>query len=470
MNDYRTNLMTDKDKSKGVYSFTPADMFDRIINLKLTTQDYKDEKGNITHDEYVIRSDWEIHYPDIGKVVTGELKGNSLLIGKYIKRCTYKPSIKVQYKQIASGTAIEIDIFVTNFIMLSADGRSLMSFSNLTYPLGQVEVQMGYFGQFNQKPETIEDFFDFKNKVNVDTITVNVGGGYVQTDKLPPDGVLHIHGFVGSCYNVALSDLKGVEIKSDWKTLNSPNLDYASDLGYHSYLQDYLFTNVTRRFTRKSVNPEEVKIDNDSGLMLPAVAKEYGVKVFLSDKLAEIDKELTKKYSAKDKNGNLIENKKVKGYYSNSVVQALNLVRDEVGIDISFKALVDGNFIAYLADEAYDSEALAKSLEKYKDIDTDLSEAGNVGSVVYQNILPAVENITTDALCTIVCPFFYFLNPFDLIRFKSRYALGGLVSYYADFNVKESKFYALYMTVSFATVEDINECTIVCTGSVEGGK
>ena len=459
--DYTSYLLPDKEKAKGIYSFTPADLFDRIINLKLTTQDYKDKKGIVKHDEYVIRSDWEIYYPELGKIATGEVSDTALLTERYVRRCVYKPSIKVQYKQIASGTAIEIDIFISNFIMLSSDGRSLMSFSNLTYPLGQVEIQMGYFGQFNNKPKNFKEFFDFTNKRNVDTITVNVGSGYVQTDKLPPDGVLHIHGYVGSCYNASISDLQGVEVKSDWKTLNAPILKY------DTYLQNYLFTNITRRFTRKAVNPVEVTIDKDSGLMGAPEAEEYGVKVFLSDKLAEIDKELTKKYSAKDKNGNLIENKKVKGIYSGTVVQAMNLVRDDVGIDISFKALTDGNFIAYLAEEAYDTEALAKALKKYKDKDTNLLEAGNVGSEVYQNILPAVENITTDALCTIVCPFFYFLNPFDLIRFKSRYALGGVVSYYADFNVKESKFYALYMTVSFATVDDINECTIVCTGSAE---
>ena len=65
--------------------------------------------------------------------------------------------------------------------------------------------------------------------------------------------------------------------------------------------------------------------------------------------------------------------------------------------------------------------------------------------------------------CT--CPFFYFLDPFDVIEFKSRYALGGIVSYYANFNASEDKFYALWVTVSFATVEDINECQITCTGS-----
>ena len=117
-----------------------------------------------------------------------------------------------------------------------------------------------------------------------------------------------------------------------------------------------------------------------------------------------------------------------------------------------------------------DSELLAKSLKRYKIKDKKyLAQTGNTVDTIYKSVLPAVSNITTDALCTIVCPFFFFLNPFDMIKFKSRYALGGVVSYYADFTVKESKFYALYMTVSFATVEDINECSIVCTGSVENG-
>ena len=76
-----------------------------------------------------------------------------------------------------------------------------------------------------------------------------------------------------------------------------------------------------------------------------------------------------------------------------------------------------------------------------------------------------VYNITNDALCTIVCPFFSFINPFEKLYFKSRYALGGLVSYYANFtNANKNEFYALWQNVSFATVDDINECTIVCTG------
>ena len=118
----------------------------------------------------------------------------------------------------------------------------------------------------------------------------------------------------------------------------------------------------------------------------------------------------------------------------------------------------NGNLFLYHKDEVKNVLEMTKGteLEKvYKD---------DTVSLYWQDKLPAVYNITTDALCTVVCPFFFFINPFQKFYFKSRYALGGLVSYYANFNATEDEFYALWQTVSFATVEDINECTIVCTG------
>ena len=463
MVDYTSNLMTNETKAKGFSAFSADDLFDRIINLKLITASYKDGEGNTKHDEYVIRSDWELYYPQTGKLATGEAKFKDLT-NCYIRRYVHKPSIKVQYRQIASGTAIEIDIFVHNFAMLSSDGRSLMAFNNMTYPLAQVEVQMGYFGQFKDKPTTLEEYFDFTNKLNVDTISVNVGAGYVQTDKLPPDSVLHIHGFVGSCYNPPLSVLQAVETEAN-KFEDVKN--YKGK--YDTYIKNYIYLNITKRFTRKTVAMDKqtkIAVSKKTGLMSDADADKYGVKVFLSSTLEQVAKANELSLATKDKNGNIIK-KKVTGSYSESVVKAMNILRGELGIDIGFKALTDGNYIAYMSEETMDSEKLAETLKAYKTEDSALLESGSVVERLYHNILPAVSNITTDALCTIVCPFFYFLNPFDMIKFKSRYALGGIVSYYADFSVVESKFYALYMTVSFATVEDINECTIVCTGSKE---
>lgn len=461
--DYTSNLLDDEHKAEGVYKFGQSEMFDRIINLKLYT---RDTDTNKIRDEYVIRSDWEVYYPDMMKVV--QRNGTTSDLKKYyIRRCVQKPSIKVQYKQIATGTAIEIDIFVSNFIMLSSDGRTLMAFNNLTYPLGMVEVQMGYFGQFKRKPENLTEYFDLSSNIDADMLTVNVGHGYVQTDKLPPDGVLHIHGYVGSCYTPPVTG------EGNYNDSYNNITDVARP--FNTYLENYIFTNITRRFLRKPLHRADViarlKVDEETGLMpwQDGYADDYGVHVYLSDKLKEAcDRSLER--SVKGADGQEIKrgDMKVTGYYSESVVKALNLVRDAFGIDMSFKALNDGNFIAYLSEESMDSKLLAQSLKKYKVEDKALAEVGNVVSTIYHNVLPAVENITTDALCTIVCPFFFFLNPFDMIKFKSRYALGGVVSYYANFTVEESKFYALYMTVSFATVEDINECNIVCTGSREG--
>ena len=316
---------------------------------------------------------------------------------------------------------------------------------------------MGYWGQFNRKPVNIEQLFDFKSNKNADTILINVD--YVQTDKLPPDAVMHIHGYVGSCYNPPVAT--GDSFNASYDNIKDANkLTSTGDI-----VQDYIFNNITRRFIRGNLPKVPIVPDPTTGLMSVADAEVHGVKVYLSEKL---EKECLKHWQKKLKK----ENKeptdiKVVGHYSETVVKALNLMRDELGIDLSFKELIDGNYIAYLMEESEDTKSLSEGLARYKLTDKDIRNAGSVISTIYKNELPAVENITTDALCTIVCPFFYFLNPFDLIKFKSRYALGGIVSYYANFSAQESRFYALYMTVSFATEDNINECNIICTGSVE---
>ena len=77
--------------------------------------------------------------------------------------------------------------------------------------------------------------------------------------------------------------------------------------------------------------------------------------------------------------------------------------------------------------------------------------------------IPAVYNIAYDnALCTITCPFFYFLTPFQKFYFASRYAVSSMIAYYLDQENKEMEFTMMWQSVSFATVENVNEDQIWC--------
>lgn len=464
MNNVRTELLQDKLK----VNLTESDLFDRIINLKIYAGERKPDGTAIVKDTYVIRSDWEIYYPDQQKSLTQ----GAMMFGQmgYIRKCRMKPSIKVQYKQIATGTAIEMDIFVSNFFMLDSSGQMLMSFNNISYPILKVDVQMGYWGQFARQPITWTDYFEFVPHDGAEVITCNVN--YSQTDKLPPDSTLHIHGYVGNCYGEPVTastqplSIRFADLDTEFKRDKTKSL-----------VEDYCFQNVTRRFLKSTVftaleHPTFI-VDNKTGRMDKVSAKQYGIQVFCTQKLKEASNEAEKSGTlntskTKDKNSEKVD-AFTAGLNSSSAIEALNSIKSVVGLDCTFQALKDGNYIAMLTSELDDAEALAKAVNTALAADVDFVKIGNALKKDWKNVLPAVYNITTDALCTIVCPFFYFIDPFDVLEFESRYALGGIVSYYANFNASENKFYALWATVSFATVEDINECQITCTGSKAGG-
>lgn len=459
-NDVNTMLLKDAEKLK----LADSDLFDRVINLKLYAGERKADGTAIVKDEYVIRSDWEVYYPEQNKLLTqGAL---TLAQNGYIRKCRMKPSIKVQYKQISTGTAIEMDIFISNFFMLDSSGKMLMSFNNITYPLLKVEVQMGYWGQFSRQPTSWKDFCTFLPHDGAEVLTCNVN--FAQTDKLPPDATLHIHGYVGNCY--------GSPVHKDGQPLSIKFADLDSEFkrdATKTLIEDYCFQNVTRRFLKSTVfastEHPTIIVDEKTQRMDKTSANLYGIKVFCTQALKDASKEAEESGKLNTSNTKDKSSEKVDiftaGLSSNSTIEALNSIKSVIGVDCTFQALKDGNYIALLPSETEDVEELAKSIKTALASDVDAVKVGRAGADYWGNVLPAVYNITTDALCTILCPFFYFLDPFDVIEFKSRYALGGIVSYYANFSASEDKFYALWITVSFATVEDINECQITCTGS-----
>ena len=533
-----------KDNSKNNLQLQAGDLFDRVINLKFITSEQVTTKNGGDGvekyvDEFVLRSDYElIDTKFVANVANGAVSysKNKEVLG--IRKCRLKPSVKVQYKQVAGNTLIELDIFVQNFFMLDSEGKTLMSFSNVKGRLASVEIQMGYFGQFadffkgNQNGvPTLEQYFDFTVKPEgVQTITCNVM--YCQTDKLPPDLTMHIHGYVGSCYTQPVTD-KMVTDDNQTSSIELSTVDTSSVYMYEKEgnpfkfknFAHYLYNNVTRRFLRNKIpatNRKELKnlkikfkdggvcLDDDSSL-------KYGVIVFLSEGIVGNGKSnvFLGKQQMYGSDGKPLEGKKssefMKELSGDTPMKALNSFSSFHSRLLRVQPLDNGCYLMFLNEEMKHSEKLSEmnwyafdprlgknGIDLDGDGEVKASELGlvkcsydeilsyvndslggkakNTNVFDYINALkaknkevkninriPAVNNIAYDkALCTIVCPFFYFLTPFQKFYFASRYAVSSMVAYYLDQENKEMEFTMIWQTVSFATVENINDVQICC--------
>lgn len=531
-------------RNKDSLQLQAGDLFDRVINLKFLTSEQVTTKegGNGVEkyaDEFVLRSDYElVDTKFVENVANGTVSYSQDKKISCIRKCRLKPSVKVQYKQVAGNTQIELDIFIQNFFMLDSEGKTLMSFSNAKGRLASVEIQMGYFGQFsdffkgneNGVP-TLEQYFDFTVKPEgVQTITCNVM--YCQTDKLPPDSTMHIHGFVGSCYTQPVTD-KMVTDDNQTSSIELSTVDtssvYMYEKGKNAFrfksFAHYLYNNVTRRFLRSKIPATSIKevknlrikfkdggvcLDDDSSL-------KYGVIVFLSKGVVGDGKSevFLGKQQMYDSNGKPLKGKKssefTKELSGDTPMKALNSFSSFQSGLLRVQPLDNGCYLMFLNEEMKHAEKLSE-MDWYAfdprlgkngvDLDGDgevkASELGLVkctydeilryvndslggkaknmnffdyiNSLKAKNIkvknisrLPAVYNIAYDkALCTITCPFFYFLTPFQKFYFASRYAVSSMIAYYLDQENKEMEFTMIWQSVSFATVENINDVQISC--------
>lgn len=427
------------------YIFTEKDLIDRIINVKITTKPFSTSKI-VTHkveDVFVIRSDYEIEINE-GK-------------GYRIKKCEIKPSIKVQYKQVSSGTGIEIDLFLSNFFIMTKDGRTLMSINQSTYDIAKIEIQMGYLGQFNKllgissgtsvASLTYEDLFDFDRQgAGIQTIVIS-DVEKVTTDKLPPDYTLHIHGYVGNTTNT--SEIPKAELV--YSDVPSSAYITVKDKPLPALFYKY----ITRRFLNVNVFPKGTTFPSleSDGFFSEANANTYGVKVVCSKKVQEL-----KLNEIKDKSGNTVDVSAFMflGGNANTVDSSMQKIIEYTKKDITYVRLNSGVILVVAREELEQTNLpdLFEDIKDYVDANTQLH-------LNFHNTLPCVYNINIDALATIVCPFFTWLNPFQYFYFKTRYALSNTVSFYANYNPSVYKFYAINCLISFATVEDVNEMNII---------
>ena len=449
------------DKSK--VNLQAGDLFDRIINLKFVCYDEINKKA----EEFVIRSDYELILPNSD--FNSESRHTK---GFIIRRCTHKPSIKVQVTMVTSNTGTSIGVTVSNFFMLSSDGKHLRSFNASQYRISSLEIVMGYWGQLKDSldPDTssIEDYFDIKAIKGADRIVLDGEGTIVvTTEKLPPDSALHINGFVGDIYSspVAISD-----ITTPAKALEKPVMSSGTDF------EQVLFNNITRRYINgqkrtqannssaflsfnkvKPVSPDSSKkgiaigdkliYPDSEGLLDVSDAKQYGIKVYLSEEAKKV--KIPKLYDSEG-------NEKPKQVYFEAgwtVGMTMTRIMSYMDKELEYTFTLDGDLLVYTPKELQNPEALSKAFKTQGLYENTVL----ANQTLYNNRLPAVYNINIDAVATITCPFFTFIQPFQYVEFASRYALTSLVSYYASYKPTIYRFLVIKALISFATVDDVNE-------------
>lgn len=470
-----THFVTDEEKINPD-AFT---LYDRVINLKITCREIKaDGTLSDTPDEYVLRSDYEMVIPDASNMVGLDGTAFNALKGEYvIRRCTKKPSIKVQMKMVSANTGIEVSIFITNFFMLSKDGKHLLGLSASRYNIEKVEIAMGYWGQFRIGKESAlevpsyDEFFEIKAQHGADKLTLT-GAITARTEKLPPDSVICISGKCADIYSapVAVSDLlEGADfidnpvaksndsmetIAKTFFTKRYLNINRVTDTDYKMYGGKYVQISDIKSF------PVKVTFDTKTGLLVDSDAEKYGVKVYLSSgaKALKLPTYINNK-------GEEVE----KDFYceagwtmENTVARLASFL--DAKLDYTFTR--EGDLILYTPEEAKYPSRLWEDLDGQKLYDN--SVLGN--ATLYDGKLPAVNNINIDVKATITCPFFTFFQPFQKFQFATRFALTSDVSYWADYDNKIFNFYAISASISFATEDNDNEVQIIALSEPQESK
>lgn len=443
----------------------PGDLFDKIINLKLNCIDKEGMR-----ESFVIRSDYEIVYTNSDFTSSS---ATDMARGKYIiRKCTYKPSIKVQLKMVTANTGTSIGVTVSNFFMLTKDGKHLRSFNASDYTIESLEIVMGYWGQLKNaiNPDSdsaMDDYFNIEaingaDKITISTVTV------VTTEKLPPDSALHIKGYVGSIYSSPVAITKTDTPK---KALEKPVASSGTEL------EKVLYENITRRYINgcavvkeNNKNPEQAlrstravsdikdiskifTLDEDK--LSDDDAKKFGIKVYLSEEAKKV-----KIRKIKDSS----DSEKVRNIYFEmgwTVGQTVARIMSYMDKELEYTFSLDGDLLIYTPKEMQDPESIGKAFNTQHIYENTVLS----NSKLYNGKLPAVYNINIDAVATIVCPFFTFIQPFQYIEFASRYALTSTVTYFASYKPTIYRFLVINASISFATVDNVNEVQITAVSA-----
>lgn len=432
-------------------------LYDRIINLKITVEDDKTKEKQ----EYIIRSDYEIVYPNAVNTMIRQSGSFNDLNKYYVRKCSIKPDIKLEYKRITSGIGTELKIDITNFYLVDSSGKKIMSFSTDGFSIVRVDVQMGYFGQFARLPHsTMQELFEFPEKLPFGITTLVLSTvPYVTVESLQPDYVLRINGFVGNTYGEATCTnllATGLNLDGTIDTTLLNDLHEAENCAPQDFIEKYLELWITRRFVRDG---SVIPIIDYSGLMPKDFASKYGVKVFCSDGVKEVSAAFCESIEQVDSN-NVVSRKFAWDIAGNTVIQTLNNMNSNFNWGIQFFELDDGNFIAYTEKEFAENHRTVIEFVNGKLYALNPNYFNNAN--FFEHCLPAIYQANYDAgTCTVACPFFWTIMPFEEVEFKSRVMKQGLASFFSRLESSKKTFAPISLEIVFATVQDLNEMQFV---------
>lgn len=430
-----------------------GDLFDRVINLKFNCRD----KSGRT-ESFVLRSDYEIVYTNSD--FTSDRISDMTRGGWIIRKCTYKPSIKVQCKMVTANVGTSLGITISNFFMLTKDGKHLRSFNAEDYTISSVEVVMGYWGQLKDSinpdsEDALDKYFEIEAINGADKITITEPV-VVTTEKLPPDSALHLKGYVGNIYSspVAVSTVDTPKTALE-KPVAKSGTEFEKIL-FENITRRYVNTTTLEEYVKEHTDFKEVKLD-DENKMSDGDAKKVGIKVYLSDEAKNVGIKKIKNSKGEE------TDRKVYFEMGWTVGQTVARIMSYMDKELEYTFSLDGDILIYTPNEMQDPEGISKAFHTqnlYKN--TVLANAK-----LYNGRLPAVNNINIDAVATIVCPFFTFIQPFQYVEFASRYALTSVVTYFASYKPTIYRFLVINATISFATVDDVNEVHITAVSARE---
>ena len=456
------------------------EIFDKIINLRFIR---RDSKKSVT-----IRSDYEPVFHKDGSVS--------------FKKCVQKPDIKIEYKQVAEGTAIEVGIYITNFFV---DGRdSLDKDSMYTVggdPVERCIIQMGYRHQFPDWSDPgynggISEFYDLINRRTPENmgvqagyqITVQILTGYQQS--YPPDRVMYFKGIVGSVDKGLRWDHNAVNMVRDYNESNfPPNL---------SAIEANLFQLVTSRFVRPDIlHIVEIKQSFSNGEAVTETAHDgFSQEIFVVDEdtnevslnvesMRAVDSSKWKRLILMD-NGlmskedaeaygipcvvsDTLRNMQAPGVYGhNTTAEELEEMALPIIPDLMFNETCDtigGQLNALRQHYPFLRWYILPTGTYYfyheKDTDKDLWNDTFIKELQKSAIfLPAIYDMTPTGTRTIRCPFVSIISPMSSIVFESRHSIGSDISFFYPPNT--NNFLVIQAGIKFATVQEDNTMELMC--------